>query len=231
MKQFILLLILFLVTAVSWEDYVVFAKSTAVEAEAEASKPKSKKGSTPKLKNPTRRAKPKPVVPKDPDPIPQEPESDPIVNDITPPKPKTSNKSSTGKMSMFQRSMLTAVNQKRNQRCKCGKKWYPPVKPLRWNHRLETAARKHTLYMVKTGNFSHTGFRRSSPGSRAKLEGYSYSYVGENIAKGQDSIEEVVQDWMDSPGHCKLIMDSEFLEMGAYRSGEFWTLDFGTRLR
>ncbi|MEO1434360.1 MAG: CAP domain-containing protein [Bacteroidota bacterium] len=231
MKQFILILILFLVTAVSWEDYVVFAKPPAKKTEAVETATKPKKEPKPKLKNPTKRPKPKPIVPKAPDPIPQEPESDLATEKIKPPKAKTPNTSSAGKMSVFQRSMLTAVNQKRSQRCKCGKKWYPPVKPLRWNHRLETAARKHTLYMVKTGNFSHTGFRRSSPGTRAKMEGYAYSYVGENIAKGQDSVAEVVQDWMDSPGHCKLIMDPEFLEMGAYRSGEFWTLDFGTRVR
>ncbi|MEM6725389.1 MAG: CAP domain-containing protein [Bacteroidota bacterium] len=224
MKQFVLLLILFLVTAVSWEDYVVLAKTKAADSEVVKTETKPKKESTPKLKNPTKRPKPKPIQPKTPDPVPQEPVSESIK------KPATKSPS-VGKMSVFQRGMLTAINQKRSQRCKCGNKWYPPVKPLRWNHRLESAARKHTLFMVKTNKFSHTGFRGSSPGKRAKMEGYAYSYVGENIAKGQDSIAEVVQDWMDSPGHCKLIMDHEFLEMGAYRSGKFWTLDFGTRIR
>jgi uncharacterized protein YkwD len=53
--------------------------------------------------------------------------------------------------------------------------------------------------------------------------------VGENIAYGPKSADEVVQGWLDSPGHCENIMDPRFAEMGiAYamgrssRRGLFW---------
>jgi uncharacterized protein YkwD len=52
---------------------------------------------------------------------------------------------------------------------------------------------------------------------------------GENIAYGPKTAEEVVQGWLDSPGHCENIMDPRFAEMGiafaaghASRRGLFW---------
>jgi len=38
--------------------------------------------------------------------------------------------------------------------------------------------------------------------------------VGENIAKGQKSVAEAVNDWFRSPGHCANIMNPNFTEMG-----------------
>jgi uncharacterized protein YkwD len=42
----------------------------------------------------------------------------------------------------------------------------------------------------------------------------SYSYAGENIAAGQHSPQEVVTAWMNSPGHRKNILDSNFKHIG-----------------
>jgi uncharacterized protein YkwD len=59
--------------------------------------------------------------------------------------------------------------------------------------------------------------------------GYHEKLVGENIAYGPKSVEEVVQGWLDSPGHCENIMDPRFAEMGialaqgrASRHGLYW---------
>ena len=50
--------------------------------------------------------------------------------------------------------------------------------------------------------------------------GYREKLVGENIAYGPESVEEVVQGWLDSPGHCENIMDPRFAQMGiAYSAG------------
>jgi uncharacterized protein YkwD len=51
--------------------------------------------------------------------------------------------------------------------------------------------------------------------------GYREKLVGENIAYGPKSAEEVVQGWLSSPGHCENIMDPRFAEMGvAYAQGQ-----------
>ena len=70
---------------------------------------------------------------------------------------------------------------------------------------------------------------RDRVGHAERLVGYQEKLVGENIAYGPKTAEEVVQGWLDSPGHCENIMDPRFAEMGiafaagrASRRGLFW---------
>ena len=60
--------------------------------------------------------------------------------------------------------------------------------------------------------------------------------VGENIAAGATSAEEVMEGWLASPGHCENIMSPRFSEMGIAwvvdpksASGVYWAQTFGTR--
>ena len=59
--------------------------------------------------------------------------------------------------------------------------------------------------------------------------GYKEKLVGENIAYGPESLDEVMRGWLDSPGHCENIMDPRFAEMGlalaagqGARHGLYW---------
>jgi uncharacterized protein YkwD len=64
--------------------------------------------------------------------------------------------------------------------------------------------------------------------------GYRWSGIGENIASGQESVDQVMAGWLASPGHCANIMDRWFTEMGgafAVAGGPgraYWTQVFGT---
>jgi uncharacterized protein YkwD len=87
--------------------------------------------------------------------------------------------------------------------------------------------------MLRYGYFEHTGHDGSSPAQRVEAAGYRYRVVGENIASGPQTPQEVVQGWMASPGHCQNIMDARFADMGvaytASRSGEariYWVQEF-----
>jgi uncharacterized protein YkwD len=58
--------------------------------------------------------------------------------------------------------------------------------------------------------------------------------VGENIASGQTTPEEVVQEWIASPTHCATLMNTGFTDMGvAYavdmnsEAGIYWAQVFG----
>ncbi|MDP6575992.1 MAG: CAP domain-containing protein [Candidatus Peribacteraceae bacterium] len=51
--------------------------------------------------------------------------------------------------------------------------------------------------------------------------------VGENIAVGQLTPKEVMKDWMNSPGHRKNILHSEFAEIGIGLFGDYWVQNFG----
>ena len=77
--------------------------------------------------------------------------------------------------------------------------------------------------------FEHADLAGQSPADRVRAVGYREKLVGENIAYGPQSVEEVVQGWLDSPDHCENIMDPRFAEMGiasaagrASRRGLFW---------
>ena len=123
--------------------------------------------------------------------------------------------------------MLAAVNAVRAAGATCGGERYAPAGPLAWNSRLEQAALDHTLDMVQNDHFAHVGTDGSAPGDRARRAGYQWRIVGENIARFQTDVPEVVEDWVESPGHCRQIMDPGFVEMGAVERDRYWTQVFG----
>ncbi|MBM3231045.1 CAP domain-containing protein [Candidatus Peregrinibacteria bacterium] len=51
--------------------------------------------------------------------------------------------------------------------------------------------------------------------------------LGENLAKGQLSVEQVIEDWMNSPRHRENILRPEFAEIGIGLFGDFWVQEFG----
>ncbi|MDJ0588412.1 MAG: CAP domain-containing protein [Pleurocapsa sp. MO_226.B13] len=101
------------------------------------------------------------------------------------------------------------------------------LRPLRSNCRLYKAAQNHTVNMVKMRRISHTGSDGSSVGVRVKRVGYQYSAVAENVAKGQKTPSQVVQSWMNSPGHRKNILNPKYTEIGIGYSNNYWTQVFG----
>jgi|TARA_Y100000310_G_scaffold278680_3_gene297296 uncharacterized protein YkwD len=51
--------------------------------------------------------------------------------------------------------------------------------------------------------------------------------LGENLAKGQMSVKQVVQDWMDSPNHRRNMLRPEFEEIGIGLFEDLWVQNFG----
>ena len=68
--------------------------------------------------------------------------------------------------------------------------------------------------MRDSGYFSHTSPNYGSPFEMMKEFGISYKSAGENIAKGQRSVDEVMNGWMNSSGHRANILSSNFTELG-----------------
>ncbi len=63
-------------------------------------------------------------------------------------------------------------------------------------------------------SFSHTRPNGTSFSTALKEHGVSYRTSGENIAYGQRSPEEVVNGWMNSPGHRANILNASFNKIG-----------------
>jgi uncharacterized protein YkwD len=88
------------------------------------------------------------------------------------------------------------------------------VPPLRLDPRLSLAAQRHADDMLARDYFSHASPEGRTVIHRAATAWYSFHMVGENIAFGQLSAEQVVQAWMESPEHRRNILEHGFLHMG-----------------
>lgn len=117
--------------------------------------------------------------------------------------------------------VLQLVNEVRARGAHCGERSFGSVPPVRLSGTLAEVAFGHAADMAKHNYFEHEDLSGHSPADRVRAVGYREKLVGENIAYGPKSAEEVVQGWLDSPGHCENIMDSRFAEMGiAYAPGQ-----------
>jgi hypothetical protein len=85
--------------------------------------------------------------------------------------------------------------------------------------------------------FDHRDSERRDMLSRIREFKYSgYHALGENIAMGQRTPEEVVDGWMNSPGHRANILSPNFSEIGVgyvppsdRNAYGYWVQDFGSR--
>ena len=134
-------------------------------------------------------------------------------------------------------AMLSLINEARAVARDCGGTMYPAQPALQWSDSLAEIAMIHSMDMARNGYFSHTSLDGTSMGERV-FPYWSGSRVGENIAASSIDRTDayVVQLWLDSSGHCALIMDPDFSHAGigvgrnpenGYDFHHFWTLDFG----
>lgn len=88
------------------------------------------------------------------------------------------------------------------------------LKDLKLDAELCRVAQAKADDMAAKGYFSHQSPTYGSPSDMLKAFGVSYRYMGENIAKGYDSAEKVVQGWMNSSGHRANILNGNFTALG-----------------
>jgi len=117
--------------------------------------------------------------------------------------------------------VLDLVNAARARGARCGDRAYAAVPPVSLSGTLAQVALGHATDMATHGYFEHEDLAGHSPADRVRAVGYKEKLVGENIAYGPQTADEVVQGWLASPGHCENIMDPRFAEMGiAYAPGQ-----------
>jgi uncharacterized protein YkwD len=97
------------------------------------------------------------------------------------------------------------VNEQRSQR---------DLATLRCDAEVGRAAAVHAEDLCRHSRFSHTGTDGSSMVDRARRVGLEFRTLGENVAKGQRSAHQVVEEWMASPGHRKNILNEDFQRIG-----------------
>lgn len=141
-------------------------------------------------------------------------------NTTTTTPPTTSNPTTTtSDVNAFEQEVVKLTNA---ERTKAG------LKALQTDDKLMAAAREKSQDMQSKKYFSHTSPTFGSPFDRMKALGITYKSAGENIAQGQRSPQEVVQAWMDSPGHRANILNANYTHIGVgyVKSGNYWTQQF-----
>lgn len=109
---------------------------------------------------------------------------------------------------------------------------------LRMNAKLAAAAQGHADDMAARNYFDHADPEGLRVGERVRAAGYGIinaqtcrcSYrisIGEDLAKGQTSVRQVIAEWMASPSHREAILSPDYDEIGIGIAGDIWVLNFG----
>ena len=168
--------------------------------------------------------------------IPIEDESDVIVLDESAPIPATEaslapqSTSTSASSNPLIDEIVSLTNSYRSQY---------GLQALTFNSNLSDAAQAHSTDMAQNDFFSHTGSGGTRVSDRTQLAGYESFYVGENIAAGYITAEEVVRGWMNSPGHRENILNANYQEIGVgyfylendtgnINYNSYWTQNFGS---
>ncbi|WP_410902420.1 SafA/ExsA family spore coat assembly protein [Priestia filamentosa] len=96
---------------------------------------------------------------------------------------------------------------------------------LKANWELSRVARYKAEDMRDNHYFDHNSPTYGSPFTMMKNFGIQYKSAGENIAAGQQTPEEVVAGWMNSPGHKANILNKDYntIGVGYAKGGSYGT--------
>jgi uncharacterized protein YkwD len=113
--------------------------------------------------------------------------------------------------------------------------------PLKVNSKLAAVAQAYSQTLATQDFMAHQGLDGTQPWDRMTAGGYKWSRAAENIAAGQQTPEEVMQSWIDSPGHRANLLDPKLKDIGVgyyflandtgnVNYNSYWTQDFGAPL-
>jgi uncharacterized protein YkwD len=108
----------------------------------------------------------------------------------------------------LERETVEAINRVRAKR---------DLAPLRDRPDLAVVAREHSRDMAVQNYFSHDSPEGFKVSQRVLVAGILYKSVAENLLEirgADDPVETAVEQWMNSGGHRKNIVDPEFTETG-----------------
>jgi len=104
---------------------------------------------------------------------------------------------------LTQASILAAVNEARRINGNHA--------PMTYNSMLEAAARSQANLMAEKDTLAHNlGVTLRERVTAAGYEGA----VGENIAGGQQTLQQAIEGWLNSPGHRATLLSDKFTEFG-----------------
>lgn len=161
------------------------------------------------------------------EPITDDTTDEPATDDTTDPPADDDTTTPSGGASLdsIEAEFLNLINAHRQEN---------GLAPLANNSTLNVSSDGHSLDMAENAYFSHTSQDGSSPFDRMADAGYSCGTMGENIAAGQSSAQQVFEGWLNSPGHNANMLNPSFVSIGIglvqspdSPYGYYWTTNFG----
>ncbi len=131
---------------------------------------------------------------------------------------------------------MQLINAFRSQPRSCGSEGNFPAAPaVSWNAPLTQAALGHSNDMATKNYFDHNSQDGRTMADRVNAVGYAWSGLGENIAAGQETLQDAMSSWQKSPGHCSNLMNASYRDMGlacvpgakGSLYSKYWTMDLG----
>ncbi|HTD51979.1 MAG TPA: CAP domain-containing protein [Thermoanaerobaculia bacterium] len=109
-------------------------------------------------------------------------------------------------LARVRRDLLERINRERIRRK------LPRFRP---DPKLDLAAQKHARDMLARSYYAHKSPEGTTVLERAQDAGYRPRFVGENLAQGQESIDQVVEGWMASAVHREHVLSAGFSDIGS----------------
>ncbi len=89
--------------------------------------------------------------------------------------------------------------------------------PLKTDAKLAASAKIKVDDMIKNHYFEHTSPAGKTVADLGNQVGYDYVVMGENLALGDfPNATELLQAWMNSPGHRANVLNASYEEIGVY---------------
>lgn len=93
--------------------------------------------------------------------------------------------------------------------------------PLSLDEKLTRAAEVKATNMFSENYWAHDSPSGKTPWVFIKDSGYTYTYAGENLAKGFTDTDEVIKAWMASPTHRENMLSKNYSDVGfAVKTGK-----------
>lgn len=125
-------------------------------------------------------------------------------------------------LSSYEQQVFELVNKERVAR---------GLATFKYNNNLAYCARVKSQDMIDKKYFAHNSPTYGSPFQMMEKFGLRFSAAGENIAYGQKTAAEVMNAWMNSPGHKANILSQAYTTIGvgvakAANGTLYWTQQF-----
>ncbi len=99
------------------------------------------------------------------------------------------------------------------------------------NTYLMAAAQAHSVDLATNDRWSHIGADGSTPQDRMRRAGYPLGEGEEVLAANSADVNEIVDAWLRNPRHEGILMDPEYVDVGAGHAynadslyGDYWTV-------